>query len=283
VVDSTNVYWTTTGYKRGNSSTSFGTVMKAPLSGGTPTVLASGIAYDWLAPVSSPPAIAVDDTSVYWVNVGTTVGPNPVADGAVMKVALGGGAPVEVASGQLAPAGIVSDGRSVYWMAADGAVMKVSRAGGTPEALAPANDEKGMGLAIRGADVYWARKDSVWKISTTGEDLTPIAFAAAPSWSIAVDDGSVYWLDLGARTDDLIHSYDATMQKAPVSGEGVRTTIASGIVAGVSPFDAPTPIAVTDNDVYWVDQQAGALMKCRKDGGPPVTVVTLAPLAWAAP
>ena len=43
--------------------------MKAPLTGGAPTTLASGQGYPW--------AIAVDATSVYWTTVG---------DGTVMKV-----------------------------------------------------------------------------------------------------------------------------------------------------------------------------------------------------
>jgi hypothetical protein len=48
---------------------SAGSLMRAPLDGGTPTVLATG--------QSVPMAIAVDGTSVYWVNNG---------DGRVMKV-----------------------------------------------------------------------------------------------------------------------------------------------------------------------------------------------------
>ena len=56
--------------------------MKVPLGGGTPTTLASG-QFD-------PVGIAVDATSVYWVNSGSNTGS---ADGTVMKVPLGGGTP----------------------------------------------------------------------------------------------------------------------------------------------------------------------------------------------
>jgi DNA-binding beta-propeller fold protein YncE len=52
-VDATSVYWANNGG---------GTVMKVPISGGTPTTLASGQTTPW--------GIAVDATSVYWTNYG---------------------------------------------------------------------------------------------------------------------------------------------------------------------------------------------------------------------
>jgi hypothetical protein len=64
VVDSTSVYWTGLGY-----------VMKAPLTGGPSTILASG--------QDVPTGITVDAYSVYWVNQGTG---SYGATGAVMKL-----------------------------------------------------------------------------------------------------------------------------------------------------------------------------------------------------
>ncbi len=53
-VDETFVYWTNNGTSGG------GTIMKVPIAGGTPIVIASGQNF--------PLAIAVDNTSVYWTN-----------------------------------------------------------------------------------------------------------------------------------------------------------------------------------------------------------------------
>src|SRR5579885_2418462 len=75
-----------------------------------------------------PFGIAVDGTSVYWVNFG---------DGGVMKASLGGGTPVTLASGQGAPVSIVVDGTNAYWTSTtDGTAMKVPLGGGPPVAVA---------------------------------------------------------------------------------------------------------------------------------------------------
>jgi hypothetical protein len=57
--DATNIYWTNYGDVNGDGN---GTVMKLPLQGGTPTVIASQQGH--------PYAIAVDSTSVYWSTIG---------------------------------------------------------------------------------------------------------------------------------------------------------------------------------------------------------------------
>ena len=106
VVDAANVYWT-------NSFTGK-SVAKVPVAGGAVTVLAAGQA--------NPGGLAVDDTSVYWVNRD---------DGTVMKVPIAGGAPTALASGQDDPQSIVVDTTSVYWTnpygdAGAGAVMKLT-------------------------------------------------------------------------------------------------------------------------------------------------------------
>jgi hypothetical protein len=90
--------------------------MKVGLDGGMPTMLASG--------QSGPGGIAVDATTVYWVNSGTK-GKN---DGAVMKVGLDGDTLTTLASGQNYPSSIAVDATTVYWMNPQGGtVMKVAK------------------------------------------------------------------------------------------------------------------------------------------------------------
>jgi hypothetical protein len=93
-VDATNLYWA----DAGSPGSMNGQIMKMPLTGGTPVVLASGLV--------GPATIAVDGASVYWTS----------SDGAIRKVSLSGGVVTTLASGRTAPHDVKVDATSLYWV-----------------------------------------------------------------------------------------------------------------------------------------------------------------------
>ena len=100
-VDAMNVYWTVASANDGG-----GSVMSVPIGGGSPTLLASA---------STPTSLAVDSTSAYWIDTGTS---------RIMKVALDGGAPTVLAGENGNDLAI--DSTSVYWTTGS-QVMKTNK------------------------------------------------------------------------------------------------------------------------------------------------------------
>jgi hypothetical protein len=148
--DPTSLYWVT-----GDS------VMRLPLLGGSPTVLASGQTI-WSG-------MALDSSSVYWVS---TTFPNPDPSDpstvSVLKMPLGGGQPVTLASIQGEPISCVAvDSESVYWSGRG--LMKVPIGGGSVTTLVPSSPSEGAlvecPIAVDATSVYAARGGQVMKLT----------------------------------------------------------------------------------------------------------------------
>jgi hypothetical protein len=205
-----------------------------------PLELAPGLAH-WLA---------VDATSVYWLSTD-----------AVMKVAIGGGKPTTLVSGQPDPQGIAVDATSVYWttMDTDGKVMKAPLAGGEPTTLASAQQfERSIarGIALDATDIYWTNRDSVTKLPLGGG--APVLLgqvARGQAWGIAVDSMNVYLTAFGSG---------GVVQSLPIEG-GAVTTLASG-------QGFPYAITVDATNVYWTD--ISAVMKVARVGGAPMMIAS---------
>jgi hypothetical protein len=233
-LDDSYVYWTTT-Y---GSSTS-GSVMRAPLQGGPPEPVATG--------QNAPNSVAVDGTSAYF-----TVPQN----GAVMKVALGGGTPAQIGTG-VRPWTVKVDGTSVYWTdPSSSLVTKALLDGGSPQPLATGDEPKP--LAIDGESAYWAAgpAGNVLKVALDGGATQPLAIGQGFPNAIAVDSNSVYWTTQTGRT----------VMQVPLGG-GISKQLAD---AGIE----PRGIATDGINVYWTDSGGGAVMRVPLDGGSPVPIAT---------
>jgi hypothetical protein len=212
----------------------------------TPTALA--------AAQPSPAAIAVDATSVYWINSGE--------HGAVMKVLLTGGAPVMLASAS-GGAGIAVDGSSVYWTnigRTDGPVMKVPRDGGPAVALAT-SQPAAVGIAVDANNVYWSdiMGAGVVKASLCGGP--PVALAPPCCvFNLAIDATSVYFHYWNGSNGSPI-----AIRKVPIAG-GPTVTLADG-QRGAS------GIAVDATSVYW--NTVSGVVKMPLSGGAVQTVVSV--------
>jgi hypothetical protein len=262
-VDATSVYWTNNGG---------GTVMKVPTGGGIATTLALG---QYL-----PECLAVDSTSVYWTSL----------EG-LWSVGLAGGSVTVVASGELF--GVTLDTTKVYWTTDDdtgrGAVMARALGGGKVQALAPRQAYPRF-VVVDATAAYWTDLTTVMMVPLDGGTATTIASGQNPE-GIAVDATSVYWTNWAGGA--------GAVMKAPLAG-GAPTTLASvpgpmgiavdatgvyvtaysssrakGAIVKValgggttttlaSAQNNPNAVALDGTSVYWVDENAGTVMKAPK-------------------
>ncbi len=186
---------------------------------------------------AAPPGrIAVAGDYVYW----TVQGGSAV----VGRAPLAGGFPETIASDRAAAVGLAVDARFVYYtQPAAGRIMRVALGGGLPVALATGLDTPLL-LALNaspegGASLYWtgghvAGGGTVMKLALAS-DAAPVVLIDGQTSprAIAVQDGFVYWTDV----------MDGTILRTSTVGpddSGVRTAsrLATGLVAPTDLFVA---------------------------------------------
>jgi hypothetical protein len=207
--------------------------------------------------------VAVDDTSVYWIETGVTT-----TSGAVKKAPLSGdGTVVTLASGLGRLRGIAVDSTSVYFGesfdAGGGSLKKVPKSGGTVTLLAGwLTHDNIRSIAIDSTSVYYfvfsgALGNGIFKIGLNGGAVSTIARGAADA-NIAVDETNVYFAG-GTATS-------GSIMVAPITG--ANPTNPAVLVPDVGSVRA---IAIDATNVYWTDVHITAgdcfVRKMAKAGG----------------
>jgi hypothetical protein len=174
-VDATNVYWA-----------SMDGVFRCAIAGcgGTPTLLSNVVN----ALTTGP--IVVDATNAYWTkDSGGTVMQCPLGNcNAGLKV---------IASTQAAPLGIAVSVTDVYFTTFD-AVMRVPIGGGAPVMVAPETGNRPWGITLDAANAYWALQGGAGGVHecTLGGCAAPKGLSTdSSSWSVVVDATNAYWTD----------------------------------------------------------------------------------------
>jgi hypothetical protein len=203
----------------GSTSTDGGT---SEAGGGTcdgglcpPLVLASGLTY--------PVSVAVDATSVYWIDFG-----------GLHKEPSGGGAPVLLSS--TGGEALLIRGGSAYWTTGD-TIQTVPVTGGATTMLVSGIAPLARAIAADAMFVYWASAAGIVRMPLAGGPTTTLATNQQNVTAIAVDSTNVYWAT--------VFSASATVMKAPLTG-GSPVMLAPAI-------NSVAALAVDSSFVYWAD------------------------------
>lgn len=259
-LDAAHVYWVDT-TADGNSS-----VMNAPIGGGSPTTLASGMRIA----VGGGGSLSIDSSGIYVIDLSQ---PGVTTNGSIMKVGLSGGAPTvlyqDPNSGELQDIAINATAIFCYdavppTLGPPSGLISIPLGGGSASMLyqLASTDNGIVAVAADASTVYFAVEEAgsaptynIMKVNTTGG--APALITTIPSGLGSVEnlavDGTAIYMTVGGAADS-----GGAVMKAPLSG-GTATTLASGPITGGA------GLAIDDTNVYWT--AFAGVMKVAKAGG----------------
>jgi hypothetical protein len=197
-IDGSNVYWVA------GASGSDGTIMKAPIGGGSPAVAIYSNRY-------LPQGVVSDGTNVYWVEWGTFNAMGRANnDGSVWQGSVNGGTtPKQLASNQPAPSGIAVDSSNVYWtnlgpLGGDnlpalnaGSVRMTPIGGGTVTTIASGQSVP-VCIIVSGGRIFWSEyglnaPGLVLSAPAGGGSVTPLVAGLSDPAALAIFNNTLYW------------------------------------------------------------------------------------------
>ncbi len=209
--------------------------------------------------LNSPWNLAIDSTSVYWVENNL--------NGVVKKVPIQGGLITTLATGLVEPSAIAVDSTHVYWIErnnGNGKLKKVNKNGGSVITLIP-NPSYPTGLnnaqnfiVLDTNNIYFADGKSggggaIRKISKNGGAVTTLVDKGILNLrpAIATDGTYVYF------TDDL-----GNIKRVSVNATNVDAST-------IPPLGSGNPLAMTldSSNIYWTEYFGGTVKKMHKGGG----------------
>jgi hypothetical protein len=208
-----------------------------------------------------PFALAIDDTSVYWLNAGLPA----LGTGSTLATCEKSGCvPHTYGPNELDAIGLTAaDPLNLYWSVQSdgGAIRTCAKSVCTPSTFATDPAGQPAAIAVDATNVYWAVGQKIHYCPIAQPGCSPLELVfSANAESIVADSTGVYWTDQA-------HSAIGT---CPPGGCGD----AGGLERFIGSSEVnPTFLAVDDTFVYWTDSTT--VRRALKTGSPPYSLASI--------
>lgn len=208
----------------------------------------------------SPECIAVDDGVVYFTESGSSDRPK-----GIKKSAVGENSSTMLATANLDPSFLVTNGKHVWWVEHTGTTSSILRrvpvSGGTAEVIDDSRINISA-LAIDGYNVYYSEKSNgaIYRVPLEGGDPILLYTANQDVLVAMTADGQYVYFSL---------AFDAPsgqILRIPVGGGAGPTTVVTGL-------GAPFSLTVDDREICWRELQLGKIGCAPKAGGGTATTL----------